>query len=93
MQLSINHFGESVKITSLQEQASDAITSILQHNEATGEEQEATESDLLVSWVPAKCEICMQKLREIKDKDHRRLKRLDGRNIICIECIGFILFE
>ena len=44
-------------------------------NEATGEEQKAIESDLLVSWVPAKCEICMQKLREIKDKDHCRLKR------------------
>lgn len=65
----------------------------LQHNEATGEEEEAIKSNLLVSLVPIKCAICMQKLRGIKDKDHRRLKRLDGRNIICIECIGFILFE
>ena len=47
----------------------------LQHNEATGEEEEAIKSNLLVSLVPIKYAICMQKLRGIKDKDHRRLKR------------------
>ena len=46
----------------------------LQHNEATGKEEEAIKSNLLVSLVPIKCVICMQKLRGIKDKDHRRLK-------------------
>lgn len=45
MQLSINHLRERAKITSLQKQARDAITAIIQHNESTDEEEDAIELD------------------------------------------------
>ena len=50
MQLSLNHLLEKAKVTSLQKQARDATTTILQYNEAT---KEAIESDPFVyktSW-------------------------------------------
>ena len=47
MQLSLNHLLEKAKVTSLQKQARDATTTILQYNEAT---KEAIESDPFVCY-------------------------------------------
>ena len=69
IQLSINHLREIANIASLEKQVSDAITTKLQHIQATDEEEEETNSHPLVSLVSTKCVIYIQNLRGVKEED------------------------
>ena len=67
IQRNINHLLEIANIASPEKQACDAITTKLQHIQATDEEEEETNSHPLVSLVSAKCVIYIQNLHGVKE--------------------------